>query len=91
MQVALEKASQEAVHLLKAKRLRLYHTCLRIVGAGREIADGLAQDNGMLTQHSSHINAGLPQLWTETSQSDAGLLRCSWRLENEGSPEYVSP
>jgi hypothetical protein len=35
-------------------------SCLRIVGAGGEIADGLAQGNGMLTHNRSYIRTGLP-------------------------------
>jgi len=91
MQVALEQAGEEAVHFRKAKRLGWGHISrLRSVGAGGEIADGLAQGNGMLAHNKPPITAGLPQIWLELPQPDTGLLRCIRRSENEGSPERAS-
>jgi len=60
---------------------------LRIVDAGGEIADGLAQGNGMLAHNRLSITAGRPQIWLKPPQPDRGLLCCSKRSENEGSPE----
>ena len=60
---------------------------LRIVDAGGEIADGLAQGNGMLAHNRLSITAGRHQIWLELPQPDTGLLCCFRRSENEGSPE----
>src|ERR1700712_409549 len=60
---------------------------LRIVGAGGEIADGLAQGNGMLAHNRLPITAGRPQIWLELPQPDTGLLCCFRRSKNEGSLE----
>src|SRR6195952_422014 len=60
---------------------------LRIVGAGGEIADRLAQGNAMLAHNRLPITARQPQIWLEPPQPDTGLLRCFRRSENEGSPE----
>jgi len=64
---------------------------LRLVGAGGEIADGLAQGNGMLAHNRPPIAAGRTQIWLELPQLDTGLLRCFRRSENEGSPEIRHP
>jgi len=61
------------------------------VDAGGEIADGLAQGNGMLAHNRLPITAGRPQIWLELPQPDTGLLCCFRRSENEGSPEVVMP
>ncbi len=57
------------------------------MGAGGEIADGLAQGNGMLAHNRPPITASRPQIWLELPQPDIGLLCCLRRSENEGSPE----
>jgi len=41
----------------------------------------------MLAHNRPPIAAGRPQIWLELPQPDTGLLCCSKRSENEGSPE----
>jgi len=57
------------------------------VAAGGEIVDALAQGNGMLAHNKPPITAGRPRIWLELPQPDTGLLCCSKRSENKGSPE----
>jgi predicted transposase YbfD/YdcC len=57
------------------------------MGAGGEIADGMAQGNGMLAHDRPPITAGRPQISLELPQPDTRLLCCFRRSENEGSPE----
>ena len=64
---------------------------LRIVDAGGEIADGLAQGNGMLAHNRLSITAGQLQIWLELPQPDTGLRRCFRCSENEGSLEEPTP